>query len=464
MADVPPDVRPATVFYDWVDEAGHLSGGQVRLLVEAPDARARIPAHVTPLVTRGKSATNRISLVTVGDGYTAAQLYLYEEHVSAALASFFAQEPFSTYASLFEAYRVDVISNESGVDNDPVQGIRRDTALDMGFWCEDIERLLCVSVASAYAYADNAPAVDMVLAIANSTKYGGAGYPYSKLATVAGGNAAAAEIVLHEFGHGLGDLADEYDPNDGSVYSGPELVRRNISRLTASEMAASGTKWAPWLGVSEAGFDGLVSTYEGAYYKRYGIYRPTVNSKMRALGRPFNLPSAEAIVIQIYHTVRPIDDSTPTAQVLGGTETVFVAPVDPIGHALNIQWYLDSAPLSGATAPTLDLTTVSLTPGSHSLATVVTDNTWFVRDANEREDWLTETRSWSVQINAVPGDLNCDGVLSYADINPFVLALAGFSTYHNAQPDCYWRNADCNSDGVVTYADINPFVALLARR
>ena len=60
-----------------------------------------------------------------------------------------------------------------------------------------------------------------------------------------------------------------------------------------------------------------------------------------------------------------------------------------------------------------------------------------------------------------PGDTNCDGLVSYADINPFVLALAGQAGYEARYPDCDWYSADCNNDGSVTYADINPFVKLL---
>lgn len=62
---------------------------------------------------------------------------------------------------------------------------------------------------------------------------------------------------------------------------------------------------------------------------------------------------------------------------------------------------------------------------------------------------------------AIPGDLNCDSALTYADINPFVLALAGQSGYETQYPTCNWLNADTSGDGAVSYADINPFVQLL---
>jgi hypothetical protein len=60
------------------------------------------------------------------------------------------------------------------------------------------------------------------------------------------------------------------------------------------------------------------------------------------------------------------------------------------------------------------------------------------------------------------GDTNCDGVISYADINPLVQVLGSLSAWQAQYPGCPWQNCDINSDSVISYADINPFVALLA--
>lgn len=59
------------------------------------------------------------------------------------------------------------------------------------------------------------------------------------------------------------------------------------------------------------------------------------------------------------------------------------------------------------------------------------------------------------------GDLNCDGEVNFADINPFVLALGGYDGYHADFPNCDMNLADCNGDGTVDFGDINPFVDLL---
>jgi hypothetical protein len=59
------------------------------------------------------------------------------------------------------------------------------------------------------------------------------------------------------------------------------------------------------------------------------------------------------------------------------------------------------------------------------------------------------------------GDLNCDAVVDFDDINPFVLALSDPASYANEVPGCPLANADANGDGSVNFDDISPFVDLL---
>jgi hypothetical protein len=60
------------------------------------------------------------------------------------------------------------------------------------------------------------------------------------------------------------------------------------------------------------------------------------------------------------------------------------------------------------------------------------------------------------------GDLNCDGVVDFGDINPFVLFLSNYDTWLETYEDCPPENGDINGDGLYPdFGDINPFVALL---
>ncbi len=62
---------------------------------------------------------------------------------------------------------------------------------------------------------------------------------------------------------------------------------------------------------------------------------------------------------------------------------------------------------------------------------------------------------------ACPGDLNCDGAVDFADINPFVLALTDPAGYQAAFPNCFLLAADCDNSGALDFYDINSFVSLL---
>ncbi len=420
------------IYYDWVDEGGTLRGGRIEADprnelhadVGTPlGAPAAEGAGVVTLIDNGPPQ-NRLDLVFVGDGYTASELGFYASHVNAILPVFLNEPPLSDYASLINVHRVDVVSNESGVDNDPVQGIQKDTALDMQYWCSGIERLLCVSVGKANAQASLAPGRDQVLALANSSKYGGGGYSSSDLATVAGNNGLAIDIALHELGHSLGNLADEYTYGGPTTYTGGEPGAANASILNAAAMAAQQQKWHLWL--SEPN----VSTFEGAMYSVFGIYRPTSNSMMRNLGRPFEQVNVEQLVLQIYGIVSPIDDASAPGTYLDDV-VLFVDPIDPSFHALDVEWSIDGVPIPGATAEQLDVSTLALAPGFYTVSARVTDNTPLVRDEAARAALMSEERSWNV---AVPGSpqppilANVSGPIQAAGTTPFVINGAFLDT------------------------------------
>jgi hypothetical protein len=398
MPDQAPAPEAGFIYYDYIDENGELNGGRIDANLEDANHVAiesdvsAPPWNSVTIIDNGPTA-NRVDLVFVGDGYTSSELGTYAAHLDNILPTFFSEAPLDAYSSFFNVHRVDVISNESGVDHDPTYGIYRDTALDMGFWCNNIERLLCVSVYKAMTAASAAPDVDQLMAIGNSTKYGGAGYTSSNLATFSGGNSSGIDVALHEFGHSFADLADEYDYGGPTTYTGPEPVDVNISTYDAATMAGMNAKWSLWLDEPN------VDTFEGANYSQYGIYRPTLNSKMRALNQPFGQVNVEQFVLSAYKTVDPIDDAT-VPGTYPGTAQFFVTPVVPTTHSLDVQWSLDGTPIPGATDTTFDASTLGVEIGSYTLSVEVVDNTDLVRDEILRDFLMTEERSWTLDVTA----------------------------------------------------------------
>ncbi len=433
----------------WPAADGTLTGR--RIPVETLDAEtvALRQFMASRNLTRG-TVPERIDIVFVGDGYTASEQGLFQSDVDAIEGDLFQYEPFTTYKPFFRVQRVEVVSNESGVDNDPVQGIERDTALNMGYWCGGTERALCVSVSRAIqaAGAGVMTDVDQVIAISNSTKYGGVGYPSSNVGTSAGRNSAATQIVIHELGHSLGNLADEYTYGGPTNYTGGEPGTANVSTYDQSEQIAQQRKWYRWMGASFPVFDNPVGAYEGGQYSVNGIYRPSNNSMMRSLGRRFNAVSAEQLIKEFYREVRPIEDSTPVDSELTGDDSIFCVPVQPDGHDLTIVWDIDGTPIPAATdQTTLDLTTLSLGNSERVITATVVDPTPWVRDPSIRQQFLTETRSWVVNRCERLADIDGNGVLTFFDVSSFTLA------FQIRDP-----LGDFNGDGLFNFFDFVDFI------
>jgi hypothetical protein len=63
----------------------------------------------------------------------------------------------------------------------------------------------------------------------------------------------------------------------------------------------------------------------------------------------------------------------------------------------------------------------------------------------------------------IVGDCNCDGLVNFDDIDPFVLALSSPGDYAFQYPTCYRLLADCDGDRDVDFDDIDPFVGVLSQ-
>ena len=197
-----------------------------------------------------------------------------------------------------------------------------------------------------------ADARDIVLVIVNDREYGGSGGSIA----VASLHASATELVLHETGHTFALLADEYTDSPPPCQT-TEPSAANATRETQRALI----KWRHWIDPftpvpTPGSTNGLPGLYEGAVYCVSGAYRPTFNSKMRALGRPFEQINTEQHIRRVYNLVSPIDSWSPTpaaVTVTVGASNVFsvTGPV-PATHALSVRWLVvasRSRPAPGST-------------------------------------------------------------------------------------------------------------------
>ena len=293
------------------------------------------------LINNGASS-NRVDVVFVGDGYTAGEIASkYTGDVSNMVSYMFGgtQNPFPRYNQFFNVHRVNVISNQSGADI-PQSGITKDTALDATYRYDgQTDRLLYFNANKANAAVNSALVgsgidVDMRIGIVNESVYGGGG---GQWAVYAGGNSSAREIAVHEIGHSFAGLADEYF--SPGTYTGSEPAQVNITTNPSTG------KWDRWVGYTDPNSNiGAIGYYQGGGYYSDGLYRPSDNSKMRALDRPFDAISREAFIQAIYNEVNPLDQWLSESTTLHTSDTAWVDVVDP--SVIKVNWFLDGSLLN----------------------------------------------------------------------------------------------------------------------
>jgi IgA Peptidase M64 len=363
-------------------------------------------ATVVPVQVTGDPA-KRFNVVILGDGYTEADMPTFRENVDREVSTLFAFEPWKSYRSYVNVYRVEIPSGESGVSCDPsVTSPKRVTPLSMRFWSgcrtDGIQRLLVMDDDAAHRYADlvtgTSDANRQIVALANSPTYGGAGGTY---ATASGGNAMSSLIMPHEIGHSLGGLQDEYNYYQRGVPGGaytdgePDSVHHTL--LTEAQMRQQHAKWWRWLGDrSTAG--GVIGRYEGGMYDTTGVWRPSDHSMMKTLGYAYDQVERERMTQAIAAKLNLVQDATPSGTPIGADRVVWLETLHPVSHPLRVTWTLDGRAVPGSTdRHDLDLSRQHVRPGTHTLTAKVQDPTGYVRDPAIRASAaLTQTRTWTV--------------------------------------------------------------------
>lgn len=400
---------------------------------------------VVTIESNGVSA-NRIDLVFVGDGFQVQQLGQYAYYVGMQWAEMSGREPFASYRTYFNVHRVDVVSLDSGVDHDPKFGILRNTQLDMGFWTSGVQNRLSVDLGKVRQAAANAPDADQYVALANSSVLGGLAYPGNDICTTSR-NDFSGVLLLHEFGHAFGYLADEYW-TPGTTYSGAEINQANLSILTASAMQVQGVKWAAWLGTTLPQV-GLHGAFEGGGYHEYGIRRPTQTSIMRSADPrdQYNGPSLEQLISRIHQETQMLDAATlaPGSVAVRG-DMLSVTLLQPASHELSVQWFLGEDAIPGGTSHSLDTSLLPVPGAGQPLRLVIVDPSPLVRSESVRHGDLTETYTWHLLPDGCRADLNLDGAVDGADLGLLLVSWG--------QGGIVAGRADVDGSGSVDGADL----------
>jgi IgA peptidase M64/peptidase M64-like protein len=166
---------------------------------------------VIKLHESGDPAT-KLDFLILGDGYTAAERPKFERDARKLVATLFQTSPFKERQQDINIWGLVPAAAQSGISR-PSQKIYRRSPIGATYDAFDSERYVLTFENKAFRdAAANAP-YEVVEILVNSATYGGGGI-YGLYSTVAADSVWAPYIFIHEFGHHLAALADEYYTSD----------------------------------------------------------------------------------------------------------------------------------------------------------------------------------------------------------------------------------------------------------
>ncbi len=294
---------------------------------------------------------NRLDVVLMGDGYTEAELDLWKADADAVAERLLDAEPFNRMAGLLNVHRVDAVSVESGVSFDCVDDDCRikDTAFGTVFAIEAVNRMLGTSYRTSPVFqleqwevARAAATVpwDMVLIVANAEHSGGFAVHYA----TAPHHRDWENTAVHELGHTIGLLGDEYAVDDcvrSSSLGLPDNIAEDLDALP----------WSAWV---EAGTplptpaDGTWVDEIGAFSPAYNcddLYRAASTCRMDDSDLEFCPICQELIVRRLLRYADPLDGVTVHDGGMIELESAF--PELTADEQVQLRWTVDGVEQSG---------------------------------------------------------------------------------------------------------------------
>ena len=410
-----------------------------RLAVETPRITLN-PRVVVGSQSLTGPAANRVDILIMGDGYTAAQSGQFNTDTANVASQFFSISPYSVYQNYFNIHTLFTASNQSGADHppynpscgytdpsccgdtamlsDPLQGQMVNTAFDGRFCANWLHRLIAVNNGKVLAAAAAVPDWDMIMVIVNDTTYGGSGGS----TTIISMHSLATQIAQHEFGHSFVDLDDEYESAFPGYPPCSDITGPACESNVTDVINRPQIKWNPWIQPSTpiptpetSTYNGLVGLFEGARYFTTGMYRSGLNCIMRSLGAPFCQVPSQSYVLKLYNggwgvptngitliepgTVSPV---TPLALTHPATQPFHADILGPIGGPpVQISWQDNGIPIPGASGNTMTYTTSVNSPGLHHIKLHVKDMTSLVHPAMAGTA-LDDEYTWVVTVTVPP--------------------------------------------------------------
>lgn len=251
----------------------------------------------------GDNYNKAYDLVIVPEGYTINDSAKLREDVMRCKNAIMECTPFKESAAKINIRAVVSYSEESGISQE-TKGKEVKTILGSAFYSLDLERYLMLDdVWQLHNVCANAP-YDNIIILCNTKKYGGGGI-YNWYATVSD-NKHFNYVSVHELGHTIAGLADEYYTSEVTVQDfypkGSEPKEPNITSLVNFV-----SKWEAMLApntpiptpVTDENKD-VLGVYEGAGYCAEGLYRPWISCTMKDIVYNKFCPVCQKALIEMF--------------------------------------------------------------------------------------------------------------------------------------------------------------------
>ena len=248
-------------------------------------AKKTAPAHPYKYIHKGNDPEKAIDVVFLAEGYTADETEKFYDHAAQAVEAMFRHEPFASRTGDFNFIAVASPSVDSGVSV-PKDNEWRSTAFGSHYSTFYSDRYLTTpNVFDVHDALVGVP-YEHIIILANSPVYGGGGV-YNSYTLTTTGNSNFAPVVVHEFGHSFGGLADEYfyetDVMNDTYPTDVEPWEPNITTLKEFDVKwpALLAKGTPVPTPADKMDKYPLGVFEGAAYSFKGVYRATDDCRMR---------------------------------------------------------------------------------------------------------------------------------------------------------------------------------------
>lgn len=167
-------------------------------------------SHIPPYryLLRNGDEKECIDVAIMAEGYTEKEMETFYADAQTACESIFSHEPFRSMKQKFNVVAVACPSEDSGVSV-PRKNQWKKTAVFSHFDTFYSERYLTTSRIKAVHNILAGIPYEHIILLANTDVYGGGGI-YNSYTLTTAHHAQFRPVVVHEFGHSFGGLADEY--------------------------------------------------------------------------------------------------------------------------------------------------------------------------------------------------------------------------------------------------------------